>query len=43
MTNNAVLQLRAERLARATRPFLARGNRVRRCQRCLLPLKSCLC
>ncbi|MEX8925102.1 DTW domain-containing protein, partial [Salmonella enterica] len=26
MTNNAVLQLRAERLARATRPFLARGN-----------------
>jgi len=43
MTNNAVLQLRAERLARATRPFLARGNRVRRCQRCLLPLKLCLC
>ncbi|EAR7276682.1 tRNA-uridine aminocarboxypropyltransferase [Salmonella enterica] len=43
MINNAVLQLRAERLARATRPFLARGNRVRRCQRCLLPLKSCLC
>lgn len=43
MTNNAVLQLRAERLARATRPFLARGNRIRRCQRCLLPLKQCLC
>ncbi|ECI2705094.1 DTW domain-containing protein, partial [Salmonella enterica] len=43
MTNNAVLQLRAERLARATRPFLARGNRVHRCQRCLLPLKRCLC
>ena len=43
MTDNAVLQLRAERLARATRPFLARGNRVRRCQRCLLPLKLCLC
>lgn len=43
MTNNAVLQLRAERLARATRPFLARGNRIRRCQRCLLPLKVCLC
>ncbi len=40
MTDNAVLQLRAERLARATRPFLARGNRV---QRCLLPLKQCLC
>lgn len=43
MTDNAVLQLRAERLARATRPFLARGNRIRRCQRCLLPLKQCLC
>ncbi|WPO97368.1 tRNA-uridine aminocarboxypropyltransferase [Buttiauxella sp. HR94] len=43
MTNNAVLQLRAQRLARATRPFLARGNRIRRCQRCLLPLKQCLC
>lgn len=43
MTDNAVLRLRAERLARATRPFLARGNRIRRCQRCLLPLKQCLC
>lgn len=43
MTENAVLKLRAERLARATRPFLARGNRIRRCQRCLLPLKLCLC
>lgn len=43
MIDNAVLRLRAERLARATRPFLARGNRVRRCQRCLLPLTNCLC
>lgn len=43
MTENAVLRLRAERLARATRPFLARGNRVRRCQRCLLPQINCLC
>ncbi|WMI91362.1 tRNA-uridine aminocarboxypropyltransferase [Escherichia coli] len=43
MTDNAVLRLRAERIARATRPFLARGNRIRRCQRCLLPLKQCLC
>jgi len=43
VTNNAVLQLRAQRLARATRPFLARGNRIRRCQRCLLPQKQCLC
>lgn len=37
MIDNAVLRLRAERLARATRPFLARGNRIRRCQRCLPP------
>lgn len=43
MTENAVLRLRAERLARATRPFLARGNRILRCQRCLLPTKNCLC
>ncbi|MCL7680395.1 DTW domain-containing protein, partial [Klebsiella pneumoniae] len=26
-----------------TRPFLARGNRIKRCQRCLLPLRHCLC
>ncbi|HEP1896894.1 MAG: tRNA-uridine aminocarboxypropyltransferase [Kluyvera cryocrescens] len=43
MIENAVLRLRAERLARATRPFLARGNRVRRCQRCLLVKGYCLC
>lgn len=43
MSENAVLRLRAQRLARATRPFLARGNRVIRCQGCLLPQKSCLC
>lgn len=43
LTNNAVLTLRAKRLARSTRPFLARGNRVIRCQRCLLPEKNCLC
>ncbi|MCU5773884.1 DTW domain-containing protein [Erwiniaceae bacterium BAC15a-03b] len=43
MIENAVLRLRAERLARATRPFLARGNRTIRCQRCLLPEKNCLC
>lgn len=43
MNENAVLRLRSERMACATRPFLARGNRVRRCQRCLLPLNQCLC
>ncbi|MBW7983858.1 tRNA-uridine aminocarboxypropyltransferase [Enterobacillus tribolii] len=43
MLPNAVLRLREERLSRATRPFLARGCRVRRCQRCLLPQPQCLC
>ncbi|WP_215845798.1 tRNA-uridine aminocarboxypropyltransferase [Candidatus Pantoea bituminis] len=43
MSDNAVLRLRTQRLARATRPFLARGNRVLRCQGCLLPEKLCLC
>lgn len=43
MTDNAVLQLRAMRIAQSTRPFLARGNRVIRCQGCLLPVKRCLC
>lgn len=43
MTDNAVLQLRAGRLARAPRPFRGRGGRIQRCQRCLLPLKQCLC
>ncbi|HBP96661.1 MAG TPA: DTW domain-containing protein, partial [Pantoea agglomerans] len=37
MSDNAVLRLRTQRLARSTRPFLARGNRVIRCQGCLLP------
>ena len=40
MTDNAVLRLRQFRLDRATRPFLARGCRVARCQGCLLPHKT---
>lgn len=40
---NAVLNLRQQRLADATRPFRARGNRIQRCQRCLLPMRLCLC
>ncbi|CAI2156093.1 Uncharacterized conserved protein [Serratia ficaria] len=43
MTDNAVLRLRQLRLDRSTRPFLARGCRVARCQGCLLPHKNCLC
>lgn len=40
---NAVLRLREERLAQATRPFRARGCRVIRCPHCLLPKRLCLC
>lgn len=43
MINNAVLQLRQQRLERSTKPFRARGCRVVRCQRCLLPVPTCLC
>lgn len=43
MTDNAVLALRHYRLARATRPFRARGCRVARCESCLLPRIRCLC
>lgn len=43
MPDNAVLRLRAERLAKSTRPYLARGSRVIRCQGCLLPKRNCLC
>ncbi|WP_315709533.1 tRNA-uridine aminocarboxypropyltransferase [Brenneria uluponensis] len=43
MTENAVLRLRQQRLEQATRPFRARGCRVIRCQRCLLPVANCLC
>ncbi|WP_445494684.1 tRNA-uridine aminocarboxypropyltransferase [Photorhabdus sp. SF281] len=43
MNNNAVFQLRQQRLARSTRPFRARGCRIERCPYCLLPQKNCLC
>ncbi|GAJ64614.1 DTW domain protein [Edwardsiella piscicida] len=43
MSANAVLRLRAARLSQSTRPFHARGCRVQRCQRCLLPQIHCLC
>lgn len=43
MLDNAVLQLRLERLARSTKPFRARGSRVIRCERCLLAKKFCIC
>ncbi|WP_318839958.1 tRNA-uridine aminocarboxypropyltransferase [Providencia sp. PROV080] len=43
MTKNAVYTLRQERLATSTKPFKARGCRVKRCQYCLLPIPQCLC
>ncbi|MCG8159140.1 DTW domain-containing protein [Brenneria goodwinii] len=43
MINNAVLRLRQQRLELSTKPFRARGCRVVRCQRCLLPAANCLC
>ncbi|MBJ7223834.1 MULTISPECIES: tRNA-uridine aminocarboxypropyltransferase [unclassified Brenneria] len=43
MINNAVLRLRQQRLEQSTKPFRARGCRVVRCQRCLLPATACLC
>lgn len=40
---NAFVKLRAQTLARATRPFLARGIAVQRCERCLLSQNLCIC
>ncbi len=40
---NSVLQLRQQELTTATKPFLARGSKVKRCHSCLLPQVNCLC
>ncbi|MDX3775594.1 tRNA-uridine aminocarboxypropyltransferase [Chromatiaceae bacterium AAb-1] len=40
---NAVLALRKQQLAKATRVFNARGSKVIRCQHCLLPEADCIC
>ena len=41
---HAVSRLRAERLARSSKPFMARGgSRVERCAGCRLPPSHCLC
>ena len=40
---NAVLRLREAELAKSTRVFLARGSKVKRCDRCLLPKTDCIC
>lgn len=40
---NAFFQLRAQAMARSTRPFMARGIAVQRCERCLLAQNLCIC
>ncbi|WP_183167859.1 tRNA-uridine aminocarboxypropyltransferase [Azomonas macrocytogenes] len=40
---HAVARLRAERLARSEKPFVARGSRIQRCPHCRVPLTHCLC
>ncbi len=41
---HAVSRLRSERLARSSKPFLARGgSRIERCAGCRLPPSHCLC
>ncbi len=40
---NSVSVLRRQELAKATRVFLARGCKVKRCENCLLPLTECIC
>lgn len=40
---HAVSRLRAARLARSAKPFLARGSRSARCPDCRLPVSHCMC
>jgi len=40
---HAVARLRAARLARSAKPFVARGSRAERCPGCRVPLDHCLC
>lgn len=40
---NAILNLRRQELAKATRVFNARGSKVKRCELCLLPQTDCIC
>ncbi len=40
---HAVARLRAERLARSLRPFMARGSRMERCPNCRVAQSHCLC
>ena len=40
---HAVARLRQQRLARATKPYVARGGHAERCARCRLPTPQCAC
>lgn len=40
---HAVARLRNERLAKSLKPFVARGSRAPRCERCRVPFSHCLC
>ncbi len=40
---HAVARLREARLARSTKPFIARGSRTPRCGRCRVAISHCLC
>lgn len=40
---HAVAALRAARKAKSTRPFLARGHQVKRCERCRIDKRYCIC
>ena len=41
--DHAVARLRTARTALLTKPFMARGSRVKRCSGCRVPLSHCLC
>ncbi|MFJ4064783.1 tRNA-uridine aminocarboxypropyltransferase [Pseudomonas sp. NPDC089996] len=41
--SHAVARLRAERLARSNKPFIARGSRAERCSDCRVIATHCLC
>lgn len=41
--DHAVNRLRSDAIARSTRPFLARGARVRRCPSCQVAEHACIC
>ena len=40
---HAVARLRSERLSKSLKPFVARGSRAPRCERCRVPFSHCLC